>query len=261
MLEVLQKEGIAIDMIAGTSAGAIIGSLYAQGKDTNQIKKIALDLTWKQLAPLMDLTLPKTGIIAGKKIQSWLRSIIGGEILFSDLGIPFACVATDIMTGEEVVLNEGSVVEALRASISIPGLFAVVKSKGKYLVDGILVNPVPVSVLKSMGADFIIAVNVIPNISARDESHWIAEKKEKPKEPDIFHILMQSIYIGTHTLAKSCLKDADIAIEPKVAHISPGDFHRAEECIQHGMLAAQEAMPVLKRKLQAWNRSNPLNPY
>ena len=247
VLSVLQKEGIPIDMIAGTSIGAAIGALYAQGKDPSQIKKLVLDLRWMRLAPLADLTLPKTGLISGKKIENWFRSVIGREVQFGDLKIPFACVATDIMTGEEVTMTEGPVVEAVRASISIPGIFTVAKREGKYLVDGGLVNPVPVSVLRRMGAEFTIAVNVMPDISTQDRTH--RREAEFSKEPHIFQILMQSFYIGAHLLTKSSLEDANIVIEPQVAHIGPVDFRRAQECIQQGELAAQDSIRELRRQL------------
>ena len=249
VLEVLQEVGVPISMIAGTSAGAAVGALYAQGKEAGLIKKIALELSWKRLVPLLDLTLPKTGLIRGKKIKDWLRLIIGGEIEFSDLLMPFACVATDIVTGEEVVINQGSVVEGIRASISLPVIFAAVKWKGRYLVDGVLVNPVPVSVLKRMGADFIIAVNVIPDIGQR--AQWAGRKGGAGiKAPSLIGVIVQSIYIGTYSLARSCLEDADIVIEPQVAHIGYGDFHRAQECIQQGELAARESIPEMKRRLK-----------
>jgi len=251
VLEVLLQEGIPIDMIAGTSAGAVVGALYARGTNVNRIKKLALDMRWLRLTPLVDLTLPKTGLIGGKKIEDWFKSLTGSDLQFSELKIPFACVATDIMSGGEVVLNEGSVAAAVRASISIPGIFTVVKHEDRYLVDGGLTNPVPVSVLNRMGADFTIAVNVLPDITARDRTHWTGKEKDRSNwEPNIFHILMQSLYIGTHSLAKSCLEDADIAIEPHVAHISPGDFHQGQECVLQGRLAAQEAIPEIKRRLQ-----------
>ena len=250
VLTVLQKEYVPIDMIAGTSAGAGIGALYAHRRDAGLVRKLALDLSRMRLTPLADLTLPRTGIIGGKKIEDWFRSVIGRDVQFGDLKIPFACVATDIMSGEEVVISEGSVVEAVRASISIPGIFTLAKQKGRYLVDGGLVNPVPVSVLKRMGADFIIAVNVIPDIMARDRSHWLDKEKAKDtKEPNIFHILMQSIYIGSHSLARASLENADIVIEPEVAHIGPSEFNRAQEFIQQGELATQKSIPELKRRL------------
>jgi len=118
VLEVLETEGIPIDMIAGTSAGAFVGALYAQGKDISLIRNLAIDLRWKRLASLVDLTLPKTGFIGGKRIKDELESIFGGDLKFSDLGIPLACVATDIMTGEEIVLDHGSVLEGVRGSIN-----------------------------------------------------------------------------------------------------------------------------------------------
>jgi len=239
VLEVLEKEGIPIDMVAGTSAGAAVGALYAQGKDASTIKSLALDLSWKRLASLIDPALPKTGFIKGKKIKDLLALFIG-DVKFSDLKIPLACVATDIITGEEVVINQGSVVEGVRASVSIPAVFTVVKWRGKYLVDGGLVNPVPVSVLRQMGADFIIAVNVIPD---RGEA--------EAREPNIFSVLMQTLHIASHQIVKSSLEGADIVIEPRLMDIASMDFHRAQECIQRGDLATQNAIPEIKRLLKA----------
>ena len=240
VLEVLEKEGIPIDMIAGTSTGAAIGALYAQGKDASQIKSLATDLNWKKLASLVDLALPKTGFIGGRKIKNLLASVIG-DIEFGDLKIPLACVATDMGTGEEVVINRGSVLEGIRASISLPVIFTVAKWEGRYLVDGGLVNPVPVSILKRMGADFIIAVNVIPDIDER--THRV------DKEPNIISVIMQSLYIATYSLVRSSLTAADIVIEPQVAHIAAGDFHQARECILQGKIAAQDALMQIKRRL------------
>ncbi len=245
VLEVLEKECIPIDMIAGTSTGATVGALYAQGKDASMIKSLALDLSWKRLASLVDLTLPRTGFIQGKKIKELLKLIISGDIEFSDLRIPLACIAADIMTGEEVVISHGSVLEAIRASISIPVIFTVAKWKGRYLVDGSLVNPVPVSVLREMGADFIIAVNVIPAVRDR------AQRVEKIKEPHIISVIMQSLYIASYSLVKSSLEGADIVIEPQMADITYGDFYRAEECILQGALATQGSIPEIKRQLEA----------
>ena len=191
VLDVLQKEGIPIDMIAGTSAGAVVGAIYAWNQDTARIKKEALEVNWRKVAPLIDPSLPKSGLIKGKKIKDLLASYIGGNIKFSDLKIPFACVATDIDTGEEVVIDQGSVPEALRASISIPGIFTVVKREGRYLVDGGLTNPVPVNVVKRMGADFIIAVNVIPDVSVRigkDKRQAKAQKSPNLPGHDAVHI-------------------------------------------------------------------------
>jgi NTE family protein len=250
VLEVLEKEDIPIDMLAGSSAGALVGALYAQGKDVSQIKNLAIDLGSKRFALLADPALPKTGLIKGRRIKEVLKSIIGGDIGFSNLRIPLACVATDIVTGEEVVINQGSVLEGVRASISIPVIFTVVKWKGRYLVDGGLVNQVPVSVLKKMGADFIIAVNVTPDIRDRTRPRG-KEGVEDFKEPNIFNVIMQTIHIAAYQAVKSSLVGADVIIEPQVTHIGWGDFHRAPECILQGELAAQESIPEIKRQLEA----------
>ena len=127
VLGVLQREGIPVDMIAGTSAGAIVGAFFAQKKDYSLIKELAMSIDLKRMASLVDLVLPKAGLIGGKKIKNWLELIMGGDINFRDLRIPFACVATDINTGEVVVIKEGSVLEVVRASISIPVIFNVAR--------------------------------------------------------------------------------------------------------------------------------------
>jgi len=238
VLEGLEKEGIPVDMVAGTSMGALVGALYARERDVGRIRNLALELGSKRFAFLMDPALPKTGLVRGRKIADALRSAIG-DVVFRDLRIPFACVATDIDSGEEVVIREGSVWEGVRASSSIPALLAVAKRDSRYLVDGGLVNPVPVSVLKAMEADLIIAVNVMPLKSPR-----------AAKEPNIFTILMQAFYISANQIVKSSLGGADIVIEPRVEPIGLIDFHRVEECIQLGVLATEQAIPEIRKLAQ-----------
>ena len=249
VLRILQKEGIPIDMIAGTSSGAVMGAAYAWSQDTIRMTKDALDAGWKKMAPLIDPSIPKTGFIKGKKIQDLISNYVGGNIKFSDLKIPFACVATDIDTGEEIVINSGSVPEALRASISIPGIFTVVKREGRYLVDGGLTTPVPVEVVRCMGADFIIAVNVNPDVADR-MGKTSQERVGTRKAPNIFQVIMQSIYITTYSLARNSLESADIVIEPDLSNIGAGDFNKARELITRGRQAAQNAIPEIKRKLE-----------
>jgi NTE family protein len=249
VLRVLKEEGIPIDMIAGTSMGAVVGGLYAVRRDITRIEKIADKISWRRLLSMVDLTFHRTGLIRGQRVMAWAKSMIG-DVQFSDLEIPFACLATDIMTGREVVFNEGSVMEAVRASSSIPGLFSVARIHGKYLVDGGLVNPVPISTVKNMGAEFVIAVNVIPDSSSAEGTNWTGRKGMMgSKEPNMIEVLMQSIYIGARPLVQAALKSADLAIEPQVASIGPGDFHRARECILQGELAAADCVPKLKRLL------------
>jgi NTE family protein len=247
VISVLHKEGIPINMIAGTSSGAIIGAVYAHDRDTEKMKEYALDPGWKKRAPMIDPSFPKTGFIKGKKIEKLLESFLGGNIEFNDLQIPFACVATDIQTGEEIVINSGSVIAALRATISIPGIFTLVKRQGRYLVDGGLTTPVPVEVVRQMGADFIIAVNVNPDVSGRMVKTDIQKKQ---KSPNIFQVLIQSVYITTYSLVRGSLENADVVIEPDIADISAGEFRRTPELITLGERAASEAIPEIKRKLE-----------
>lgn len=161
VLKVLEEHSIFPDIITGTSIGALIGALYAGGIKIGDIEQFALRLDFKRLVLLADMTLPLSGLIGGKRVISLLKSILG-DLTFSQLKYDFACVATDIKTGEQVVIHDGSLIEAIRASISLPGIFTPVCIKGRYLVDGGLVNEVPVSVCREMGAEYVIGVNVIP---------------------------------------------------------------------------------------------------
>ena len=161
VLKVLEEHGIHPDVVAGTSMGAIVGALYSGGLTPGEIEKLALGLDWRKLVNLIDVTLPISGLLKGNRVVSLLRSIIG-EMTFSQLKYDFASVATNIINGEQVVLRDGSLIEAIRASISIPGIFTPVAVAGRYLVDGGLINTVPVSVCRDMGADYVIGINVIP---------------------------------------------------------------------------------------------------
>jgi NTE family protein len=248
VLEVLQKEGIPIDLIAGTSIGGMVGAFYARGQDCRPMREMALSINVVKILSLADLALPKSGLLGGKAVIKMLKKMMGEDVKFEELPIPLALVATDIITGEEVVIDRGSVLEGVRASISIPGIFTLAKWRGRYLVDGGLVNPVPVSVLKKMGADFIIAVNVMPDMSARID-HFKKQGNKEWKEPSILNVILQSLYIGTYIIAHSSTRGADITISPDTTIINPGDFHRARECIKQGEIAAREAMPEIKRKL------------
>lgn len=254
VLEILEKSNIPIDMIAGTSAGAVIGSVYAQGKNTDELKKVVKEWNWLHRAQTIDLALPRSGFIAGHRIKKLLKSIIG-DVSFEDLKIPFACVATDITTGEEVVINQGSVLEAVRASISMPIIFSVVKYGGRYLVDGGLVNPVPVSVLKNMGADFIIAVNVTPHLDRIPEAIYLKESDAgsapETKEPNLFSIIMKTFSITNSQIVEASLSGADVVIEPRMADISMADFNHADRCIMEGGMSAIDAVLEIKKRLAA----------
>lgn len=160
VIEALETHHIPIDIIAGTSIGALIGAIYASGVSIKKIKRIAMQV--KKRAPLIifNPTFPFSGLFSGKRIDEMLSKIALKNKDFSDLKIPFAAISTDLTSGAKVILNQGSVLKAVRASISIPGIFTPVKYQERYLVDGGIVDPVPVEVVKKMGADFIIAVSL-----------------------------------------------------------------------------------------------------
>ncbi|MFC1950677.1 patatin-like phospholipase family protein, partial [Chloroflexota bacterium] len=165
------------------------------------------------------------------------------DVEFKDLRIPFACVATDVETGDEVVIKDGSVLEGVRASGSFPVIVPLFKWDGRYLVDGGLVNPVPVSVLKKMGAEFIIAVNVVTDRSKRVDSAG--------KKPNVFRVIKQIIHISQYRGVRASLIGADVVIEPRVPNIHFYDWHRAQETISQGQQAAQSSISEIKRQLEA----------
>lgn len=249
VLRALINEKIPIDVITGTSAGAIVGAAYAWDMDITRITREALSANWKKLAPLVDPTFPRTGLIKGNKLQEFLASLVGGsETRFENLKIPFACVATDIDTGDEIILNKGPVADAVRASISIPGIFTPAFYDNRYLVDGGLTNPLPVDLARNMGADFVIGVNVTPNLRVRMNESAKKRVAER-KQPNIFQVLLQSIFITTYSLSQSALESADIGIEPELSSVNLADFNRTREAIAIGRKATEEIIPELKQKL------------
>jgi len=167
VIRALNEAGIDINYIAGTSIGSVVGSVFASG-NIKDLEEVAVRLDWKQIAYLFDVVLPKSGLIDGKKVAGFVRNHLRKSNI-EELPIPFCTVSTDLETGKEIVIRKGDIIEAVRASISIPGIFTPVRNNGIILVDGGLVNPVPVSVVREMGADFVIAV---------DLSHGIVGKKK-----------------------------------------------------------------------------------
>jgi len=178
VLKVLDEEKIPIDFIAGTSIGALIGAIYASGISAREFEELVLNLDRRKTTSFFTPTLPYSGLVEGRRITEFMKSIIGNPNI-EDLKIPFAGIATDVMSGREVIITKGSTIEAVRASISIPGIFTPCRYNGDFLVDGGLVNPVPVDCVREMGADFIIAVNILP--SPGREVHKLRMKYEEKK--------------------------------------------------------------------------------
>jgi len=158
VIQALAEAGVRVDYVAGTSIGALVGAFYAAGK-IETLRNIILELDRKQIALLFDMVFPKSGLIDGKKIADSVREHIS-EKNIGELSLPLCVICTDLNTGCEVNIQDGDIIEAIRASISVPGIFTPVKKNGIFLVDGGLVNPVPVNVSRRMGADLVIAVDL-----------------------------------------------------------------------------------------------------
>jgi NTE family protein len=181
VLKALEEESIPIDMISGASAGALIGACYTKERKAAVLEEIALGIDWKRLARLIDLNLILLwkGFVQGQKAKALLHSLIG-DVKFEDLEIPLAIVAADAENMEEIIINEGSVIEAVRASISMPVIFTPVRWRDRFLIDGGVVNPMPVNVVQNMGAEVIIAVNTVA-IAQQGKSEKPAKRETKVK--------------------------------------------------------------------------------
>ena len=158
VIRALAEAGIEIRCIAGTSIGSLVGAAFALNK-IDVLEDFARQLDWKQIVSFLDVTFPRSGLIDGEKITDFFRGHVR-EINIEELPLSYCAVATDLTTGREFVLNKGDLIEAIRASISVPGIFTPAKKNGGFLVDGGLVNPVPVSAARNMGADYVIAVDL-----------------------------------------------------------------------------------------------------
>jgi NTE family protein len=164
VIRAIEDAGIELDFIAGTSMGALIGAIHAAGK-LGELEATFRTFDWKKTVSFFDVVLPKSGLLDGARISALARAHIHATSI-ETLPKPFAAVATDIVSGEEIVIRSGDVIEAVRASLSVPGIFTPVRSNGRVLVDGGLTNPVPVSVARAMGADIVIAVDLNHEIIA-----------------------------------------------------------------------------------------------
>lgn len=281
VLKVFEKHKIPVNIIAGTSIGSLIGAFYASGIPPENIEEIATNLDAKLIHKLFQPTLSKSGFINGENIKEFLSQLIKKEKI-EDLNITYAAVAIDILSGNEAVFRSGSLIEAVRASISIPVLFTPVCYEKKFLVDGGLLNPVPVDVAEQMGADFIIAVNVIPKpeyakkvvkIAVNEKfklldsilksdmiNNWLSDYLKKVrnnactgvKMPNIIDIMIYSIQAAEYEVAKLKLEidKPDVLIQPDLKNFEFKDFGRARELIAEGEKAAEEKIDEILKKLK-----------
>ncbi|MCD4707398.1 MAG: patatin-like phospholipase family protein [Candidatus Sabulitectum sp.] len=181
VIRALEEAGINVDCIAGTSIGALVGAVYASGRFA-ELEKAVLQLERKQILLFSDIILPKSGLIDGRKISNLIQQHVLDTPIES-LPLPLCIIATDLTTGREVVLKDGDISEAVRASVSIPGVFTPVRKEDRLLVDGGLVNPVPVSIAREMGADFVIAVDLSCGVitGKKQDAFFPVDKDRKPE--------------------------------------------------------------------------------
>jgi len=236
IIKVLKENNIPVKVVTGTSAGSIVGSLYASGMSPDRLE-LEAEILGK--TDLVDLTLSSSGFIKGEKLQNYINYKVGNRSI-QQFPIKFAAVATDFESGKAVAFNRGNVGQAVRASASIPNVFQPAVIGGRRYVDGGLSQPVPVSAAKKQGANFIIAVD----ISARPV---------KNVNKSFFSYLDQTFNVMSIPLLQHELGQANVVIKPKVLEMgSIGGFDQKQRAIQLGEEAARAALPEIKRKLAAY---------
>jgi NTE family protein len=277
VIKALLAEGIEPKVVCGTSVGAIIGASYVAG-NMAKLEDWVLGSSRSDVLRFFEFKLSQSGFVDADRLNWFLNSFVAAEDrLIEELPKKFAAVSTNLDTGREFWFTEGSIANAVRASMALPGLFPAVHVGQQWLVDGGLVNPVPVSVCHALGADIVIAVNlnsgivgkrskenketkevrppkedgVLSNIrhQAKEYSNSIFPSRDKDNEaPGLFHAIANSINIFQDRITRSRLAGdpADILIAPKVAHIGMLEFHRAAEAIDEGEKCVRRSLPEIR---------------
>ncbi len=292
VLQTLSSNGIPIDAVVGTSIGAVVGAAFAAGPIDGFEQRVR-QLDWAAAARMFDPVWPRSGLLSGEGAAEWLASLVG-DWKIEDLAVPFAAVAVDLVTGEEVIIREGRVLDAIRASFSIPGLFVPLSQGRRVLVDGALRNPVPSSVLSEFGVDVRLAVNlhsqpvreiVGRNARVRQRTGRVTARildtleervgrfrRRKPKRilehaeevvggPNLFEVLTASMTIMEHELARYrlALEPVDVVLSPKVADVRSFEFHKARRAIQAGAREAELHLPEIQRAVKRRRRAGRRN--
>jgi NTE family protein len=282
VIEALDELGVRPVAIAGTSIGAVVGGCWAASR-LDELEGFARDLTRRKVFGFLDFNLSGSGLITGQRVVERLENHLRQEAI-ETLGSRFVAVATELGSGHEIWLSRGSLIEAMRASYAIPGIFKPVRLDGRWLFDGALVNPVPVSVCRALGARYVIAVNLNTDLCGRgtviaDPDPSVGFFPEEPPPPAIEEttgrgarkLLQRQLFGGSETgpgistvmvdafnivqdrIARSRLAGdpPDAMINPRLAGIGLFDFHRADELIQRGVAAAQREILDIRRELDA----------
>ena len=237
VIKALEANGITPDLVVGTSAGSLVGALYAAGNNGYALQKMAIDM---DEGAISDWSVPffsgPTGVLKGEGLQNYVNRAVQGQPI-EKLKMPFGAVATDLKSGRPILFRRGNTGAAVRASSSVPGVFKPVRIGTIDYVDGGLVSPVPASFARKMGADFVIAVN-------------ISAQPEVQPASGAFEILLQTFAIMGQSLNQYELQQADIVIRPELASMKGSDFQSRGKAITAGERAAIAAIPELRKRLQ-----------
>ena len=281
VIRTLVRVGYAPDVICGTSIGAVVGGLYAAGK-LDELELWARNLTSRSIFGLLDFSFAGSSLFGGAKLAKLLEAQLGGAC-FDTLSRPFAAVATELETGREVWLRDGALIDALRASYALPGVFPPVKHEGRWLIDGALVNPCPTSLARSYGGHVVIAVSLHTDVigapddkAAGDDapllaalhaeaakasgSNWIRPDRLILQHifgpgrdgPALSTVMLNALNILLDRVSRARLAGdpPDVLIAPHIARIGLLEFNRAAETIELGAAAAQDALPSIQHALQ-----------
>jgi NTE family protein len=275
VLNALMEQGIRPDFIAGCSIGALVGAAFSAGR-LPELESWVRDLDWKSVLKMLDFRLAG-GLLKGRRVVEFFQTHLV-DSTFAELSVPFAAVATDLTSGQEIWLREGKVSDAVRASIAVPGLFRPVLRDERYLVDGSVVNPVPVSLCRAMGADIVIAVDLgsdlvgrfayndnraptaqpaprgfIDRVLRRRSDDTVPPEEPGPPRPSLLETLMGSINIMQVRIARSRLagEPPDVLITPRLGQLGLMDYHRSEVAMAEGRDAVMRMMPAIRDAIPA----------
>jgi NTE family protein len=281
VIRTLVQAGLPPDVICGTSIGALVGGVYLAGK-LDALELWARGLTQRRILGLLDFTFGSAGLFGGKRLAALLEEQVGG-VCIETLDRPFVAVATELETGREIWLRDGSLIDAVRASYALPGVFAPVRLDNRWLVDGALVNPCPTSVARSFGGHVVVAVSLhtdligspsdkpsleTPALVLNDTggrkpsllSNWLRPDRlilqrlfaDRSNGPPLSAVMVGAlnILLDRVTRARLAGDPADVLIAPRIAHIGLIDFHRAQETIELGAEAAREGLPLIRHALE-----------
>lgn len=290
VLKVLEEENVQVDIITGTSIGALIGAMYAAGVPVSQMEKVALEIDWLSMAKLLEPVIPLSGLTDGRKLITFIEEILPVKN-FDELNIQLAVTATDINTGEAVIIKQGDLLEALRASLAFPGIFSPALFGQRVLVDGGLCKPLPTDVARKLGADKVLGVCTIPEVNKKNPETFLSKRmgQTKPlarwkdflsanrieqafrsalgqettdengsageslRTPNIFRVCAQSVAIMENVINELQVNQnpQDLILRPKFDGITLLEFYRAEEIIAAGETSARAAWPQIEYLLNS----------